>query len=546
MGLGGTALVKSELRARWLGLVPYPEAADLQEALFREHEADYLLLLEHPHTYTMGRGARPQNLLWDEAMRRRRRVAVCEADRGGDITYHGPGQLVAYPIISLRDADVVAYLRALEDLITRVVADFGVQARRFPPFTGVWVGERKLAAIGVKVRAATTKHGVALNVAPDMEYWSGIVPCGISGYGVTSLRDELGDRAPTVREVARRFCAHFADVFGYDTVEVAEEEPYSKLDSQAGLSIRRRAPARPSWMKVRARLGSEYMELKSMMRGLELHTVCEEAGCPNIYECWGDRTATLMILGSQCTRACGFCRVATGRPEGLDLDEPNRVAEAVERMGLAHAVITSVARDDLADGGASVFAATIRAIRRRLPGCAVEVLVPDFKGSKEALDAVIAERPDVLNHNIETVARLQKPVRKSMASYARTLTLLSRAHRAGLVTKSGIIVGMGETSAEVVTTLRDLRAVGVNIVTIGHYLQPTARHLDVKRWVTPEEFDAYAEAARSLGFSHVESGPLVRSSYHARRATEGATPRATEAPAMAALADPMAATSALV
>jgi lipoic acid synthetase len=506
----------TSLRSRWLGSVTYPEATDLMDVLFREHGADYLLLLEHLHVFTCGRNTHADHLLWDEDERARRRVAVCEADRGGDVTYHGPGQLVAYPIVRLADPNPVGYLRRLEDVLIRTVADFGVTARRFPPYTGIWVGDAKIAAIGVKVRGDVTKHGIALNVDPDLSYFGGIVPCGISDYGVTSLRALLAARAPTVRDVAARFRDHFAAAFGYTEVDDAAEEPYSHIET-GGLTIGRKLE-RPAWMKVRARMGPEYMELRSLMRGLDLHTVCEEAGCPNIYECWDERTATLMILGDHCTRACGFCRVATGKPLGLDKDEPARAARAVAQMGLAHAVITSVARDDLADGGAAVFAATIRAIREQVPGCGVEVLVPDFKGSREALELVLDAQPEVVNHNIETVARLQKPVRKSMASYGRTLTLLARAHRAGLTTKSGIILGMGETFDEVVTTMRDLRAVGADILTVGQYLQPTNAHIRLRRWWTPEEFDALAETGRDLGFAHVEAGPLVRSSYHARKA----------------------------
>jgi lipoic acid synthetase len=254
------------------------------------------------------------------------------------------------------------------------------------------------------------------------------------------------------------------------------------------------------------------------MRTLDLRTVCEEAGCPNIYECWADRTATFMILGSRCTRACGFCLVDTRRPLGLDPDEPERVAAAVETLGLAHAVVTSVARDDQRDGGAAVFAATIAAIRARTPATAVEVLIPDCKGDPAALDTIFDARPDVLNHNLETVARLQRAARPN-AGYARSLGVLARAVDAGLVAKSGLIVGFGETTAEVYGAVADLRAVGVSILTVGQYLRPSAQHLPVARWWEPAEFNALGDYARSLGFAHVESGPLVRSSYHARQAS---------------------------
>jgi lipoic acid synthetase len=276
-------------------------------------------------------------------------------------------------------------------------------------------------------------------------------------------------------------------------------------------------------MKVRANLGGEYRELKRLVHGLDLHTVCEEAGCPNIYECWADRTATFMILGDRCTRACGFCLVDTRKALPLDAEEPVRVAEAVARLGLAHAVITSVARDDEPDGGAAIFAATIRAIRARTPHTAVEVLIPDCKGDADALATVFAARPDVLNHNLETVARLQRLARPS-AGYARSLTVLARAKSAALTTKSGLILGMGETDDEVRAAIADLRNVGVDILTMGQYLRPSAAHLPVARWWHPDEFAAVGEYAERLGFVHVESGPLVRSSYHARQAAATAEP----------------------
>jgi lipoic acid synthetase len=276
---------------------------------------------------------------------------------------------------------------------------------------------------------------------------------------------------------------------------------------------------RPDWMRVRAHFDDGYLELKKLTRNLDLHTVCEEAGCPNIYECWADRTATFMINGDRCTRACGFCQVDTRKPLALDPGEPQRVADAVAALGLAHAVITCVARDDLPDGGASGFAATVDAIRATSPGTAVELLIADCKGDAASLQAIFDSRPDVLNHNLETVARLQRAVRPS-AGYARSLALLGRARAAGLVTKSGLILGMGETDAEVRAAMADLRAVGVEILTIGQYLRPSADHVPVVKWWHPDEFAALKEYGESLGFAHVESGPLVRSSYHAREGAD--------------------------
>jgi len=268
-------------------------------------------------------------------------------------------------------------------------------------------------------------------------------------------------------------------------------------------------------------MGRGYRSLGRTMRDLDLVTVCEEAGCPNIYECWSEGTATFMINGDRCTRACGFCLVDTRRPLPVDPGEAARVAEAVSRMELAHAVVTAVARDDVADGGASGFAAAVRAIRDRCPGTSVELLIPDCKGDAEALGLIFGSRPEVLNHNLETVARLQRAVRPS-AGYARSLSVLALAHQAGLVTKSGLILGMGEEVDEVRGALVDLRAVGVKIVTLGQYLRPSASHIPVARWWTPEEFDEVGTFARQLGFEHVESSPLTRSSYHARSAMNSA------------------------
>jgi lipoic acid synthetase len=279
------------------------------------------------------------------------------------------------------------------------------------------------------------------------------------------------------------------------------------------------AAGRPDWIKITFHDGPNFREVRELMRGLELHTVCEEARCPNQRECWESRTATFLILGDECTRRCSYCAINTGRPTGqLDWAEPDRVARAVEQLGLKHVVITSVTRDDVPDGGAAIFAATIRRLRARVPGCDVEVLIPDFQSNWEALKTVLEARPDVLNHNIESVRRLHATVRPK-CGYDNSLTLLRLARELGAgVTKSGLMVGLGETMAELKETLDDLRAAGVSVVTIGQYLRPTgeARHVPVERYYTPEEFAELKAHGLGLGFAHVEAGPLVRSSYHAR------------------------------
>jgi lipoyl synthase len=562
----------SMLRVRWLGRVPYAEADELQRALLERAADDYLLLLEHPHVYTLGKSADPAHVLVPPASVG---ADLVRTDRGGDVTYHGPGQLVGYPIVTLPEwragqRDVVAYVRRLEAVLISALGDLGVEAERDDGYTGVWVGGEKIAAIGVRVSRGRTRHGFALNVDPDLSMFGHIVPCGIADRGVTSLAAQLGS-APDMHDVVDAVTARFTEHFPYAEIErqdVVWRERASDLSAftregadvgsrpsasapalspsgsdpapappghapvrllgrlaEAGVEAPAEDPAfrRPQWMKVKADLGPNYRETKRIMRGLSLHTVCEEAGCPNIYECWADKTATFMILGDRCTRACGFCLVDTRHPLSLDDEEPEHVADAVAQLGLAHAVITSVARDDVPDGGASAFAATIRSVRARTPRTAVEVLIPDCKGDPEALAVVFDGRPDVLNHNLETVARLQRAARPS-AAYFRSLALLARAKDAGLTTKSGIILGMGETEDELRGAIADLRNVGVDILTLGQYLRPTARHLPVVRWWTPAEFDALGEYARGLGFAHVESGPLVRSSYHARSAAQASAP----------------------
>ncbi len=281
---------------------------------------------------------------------------------------------------------------------------------------------------------------------------------------------------------------------------------------------------RPDWLRVRFPTGPNYLDLKNLVRERSLHTVCEEAHCPNIGECWQHRTATFMILGRVCTRACRFCAITTGLPVGVDREEPDRVAQAVQQLGLRHVVVTSVARDDLPDGGAGIFAETIRAIRRRLPTCSVEVLIPDFEGSAESLRILMDARPDILNHNIETVERLQRKVR-AKAFYERSLEVLRRAKEMerDSLTKSGMMLGLGETREEISQALRDLRAVDCDIVTIGQYLRPSEFHLPIARYVPPSEFAEIKLEGMALGFKHVESGPLVRSSYHAHEQVQRAT-----------------------
>jgi lipoyl synthase len=535
------------LRVRWLGRVPYRESLAVQQALFDHGREQHLLLLEHDHVFTYGQHADLlSNLRCDPVAVGAELVAV---SRGGDITYHGPGQLVGYPILSIANAKgSLRHVVSVEALLIDALAELGLPgAGRLRGYPGVWVdadgdNPRKIAAIGVRLAHGRTMHGFALNVATDLTYMrEHIVACGIADRPVTSLAEE-GIDAPMSR-VVEVVAALAGARWGQGLIERQDVAWYHRPDDlvpfsrgagpgetvtyrprsharleqagvAAGLSIETR---KPDWLRPKVRLGPEVMQLKRSVRELGLVTVCEDAGCPNLSECWSDGTATLMLLGDRCTRACGFCLVDTRKPLPPAVDEPARVAEAVRRMDLDHTVLTMVARDDLADGGMAHVARCVEAIRAVRPGTTVETLISDAKGSLDSLELLFDVRPDVLNHNLETVARLQRAVRPS-AGYARSLSVLAHAKAAGLVTKSGIMVGLGETDAEIVGALADLAGVGCDIVTIGQYLRPTTHHLPVARWAEPPEFGRWKAIGEELGVGHVEASPLTRSSYHAKEA----------------------------
>ena len=583
------------LRVRWLGRVAYRDALVLQRGLHGQRRADdHLLLVEHPHVFTLGVRGREEDVLVDAALVG---AEVVRADRGGQVTYHGPGQLVGYPIVSVPGGPgaVPAHMAAIEQVVVDALADLGLpgcgRVDR-PGYEGVWVDPtgprpRKICAVGARVTRGRSMHGFALNVAPDLAMFDHIVPCGLAGEPVTSLQAE-GLDVP-LREVVEAVARHAARRWAPDgrverqdvawRVAASDLAPFSRgagagapvkpdqhtrrpepdaavllghqiTPPQPVLALRphhRTTPAaepvrllgrlaqagvdpaaahplpsrKPDWLRPKVHHGPEVLAMRSRLRGLDLVTVCEEAGCPNLSECWAEGTATFMVLGQRCTRACGFCLVDTSRPAPPDPSEPARVAEAVAQAGITHAVVTMVARDDLDDGGAAHVAATIAAIRRRTPGAAVEVLISDLKGDPAALGLVAAARPDVWNHNVETVPRLQRAVRPQ-ASYARSLTVLARGQLAGLTTKSSLILGMGEEEHEVLGVLADLAALGTGIVTLGQYLRPTSTHLPVARWWHPDDFDRLKAAGEAMGIAHVEASPLTRSSHHAGLAAEAA------------------------
>jgi lipoic acid synthetase len=536
------------LRRRHLGRISFAEANDLQRAL-QQSSDDYVLLFEHPATYTRGIRTRDENFLIPPS---ELPAVVVDADRGGDVTYHAPGQVVAWAIVTVDDDPSAGkrHVTHLEDAVIATVRHADPEGQlgvvgRLEGYPGVWAHletrPSKIAAVGVRTERnergeRRTLHGVALNVDIDLAGFAAINPCGITDKPVASLRS-LGLDV-SMFDVEERLGLELSSRLGgagsvasvdRGASTTSDERPLLRrlrkagVDPDAGIDLHSR---KPEWLRIEAKMGEEYQSLRTLTEDLRLVTVCEEAGCPNIFECWADGTATFMVNGERCTRACGFCLIDTRKPMALDPTEPDRVAEAVVRLHLRHAVITCVARDDLADGGAGAIGATVRAIRERSPGTNIEVLISDLKGDVDSLALIFESKPDVVNHNIETVARLQRAVRPS-AGYARSLTVLARSVAAGFTTKSGMMVGLGETPDEVKETLADLAAVGVSIATIGQYLRPTAQHLPVARWWEPAEFDELAIHGERLGLKHVQSSPLTRSSYHAREALNDATPVAS-------------------
>ena len=534
-----------KLNVRWLGNLPYSEALILQkglkESVAGEHNPyDYLLLLEHNNVITIGRTGDTNNLLLDSEELEKKGIEFFETDRGGDVTFHGKGQLIGYPIMRLQDPKkVIPFVRSLEQTIIKTLDSFDIEAFSKEDDTGVWTSEGKIASIGVKVSKWTTYHGFALNIFDKLEGFDFINPCGNQEEKIASVH--TFNTEISFDDVVNKITETFTAEFGYEDVgiqmsqftptqlkkhkkheidEMLDKGVFQKNNNLVPITIKGllpNEPERPEWMKVKANLGKDYRDLKSLISEKKLNTVCEEASCPNIYECWSMGTATFMIMGDTCTRACGFCDVNTGKPNDLDDLEPLRVAESVLTMKLTHAVITSVNRDDLPDGGSNFFAQTINEVKRLNPSTSVEVLIPDFKGDKGAIDNIIEASPEVLNHNLETVPRLQREIRTA-ASYGRSLSLLQYAKESAFLgkTKTGLIVGMGEEFEEVIAVLEDLSQINVDIVTIGQYLRPTAKHRPIHRYVDKEEFIKYKSIGESFGIPHIESGPLVRSSYHAK------------------------------
>ena len=579
------------------GRLEYRRAYALQRRLVEEIVADRsrpgtLVVLEHEPVVTVGRASKREHVLATDDELARRGVALVETDRGGDVTWHGPGQLVAYPILPLErfgGRDLDRFLRSLEEVVIRTLAAFGIAGRREPPMSGVWTDRGKISALGVAFRRWVSFHGLALNHAPDASGFGLIVPCGLAGRKVAAMRDFLGGGLPGLDAVARRLVAEFCAIFDVAQVEEADAdlpepmEPLARRRRRIPLGPPRPGPrvgeslqipsppatrragklggegegegldpespphpgplpqgeresvrrnATPPWLVKRLPAGGAEPagRVGALLDDLRLNTVCRSAHCPNLGECFASGTATFLAMGPTCSRRCRFCAVDKGAaPAPLDPDEPRRIAEAARRLGLAHVVVTSVTRDDLADGGAAHLARVARAVRAALPGSTVELLVPDFGGDLEALATVLAAAPDVLNHNVEAVPRLYPEVRPG-ADYARSLELLAAAKRISprTLAKSGLMTGLGERPEEVRAVLGDLARSGVGAVTVGQYLAPSAAHLPVREFVRPERFEEYAREARALGIGAAECGPWVRSSYHAGRTLAAAREETAE------------------
>ena len=487
---------RAELKIIDLGVMGYEECLELQNSLVQERIADNaldcLLLVTHPPVITIGKsGSGADSFLSDEELHDKG-IQVCRTDRGGKTTYHGPGQLVVYPIMKLENKDVHWYVQALLNVISSVLIDYDLKPELRPGLPGVWVNDGKIASIGLSVKKWVAYHGVAMNIHTDLSCFELINPCGVAGQLITSMNNETGTLHDYNRVVAT-FIAHFKKAFGYSGREVQRH---------------------PEWLRIPKHSHVETKNVIELVRSLNLETVCQSAHCPNLGECFSKGTATFMILGRYCTRNCRFCAVEYGTPLPTDSEEPGRVALAVKKMALDYAVITSVTRDDLQDGGAAQFVQTIRSIREESPGTLVEVLVPDFRGNKQVIESVCHANPDMFNHNVETVVRLS-PLVRPQAHYHRSLDVLKQAADHGLSVKSGLLLGLGETKDEIKEALKDLLLAGCTYVTLGQYLAPSREHIPVFRYVPPDEFAEWTLVAETMGFKGVSASPMARSSYNA-------------------------------
>lgn len=470
---------------------------DLVEDRINGSAPDRLVLVEHPPVVTLGRSGSRRDLCISEAALHQRGIDFYAVDRGGQATFHGPGQLVAYPIIKLPEKDLHRYLYTLLEVVAAVVRTCGFKPVFKKGRPGVWVDSKKIASVGIAVKKWVTYHGVSLNVNSNLDDFNWIIPCGNRAERITSLQ-ELQGKPFDFKTVKEIFIKEFQKAFGYT----------------ANPGCFQSANRRPDWLIRPAPDPDVIDQMESLLDKLQLSTVCQSAHCPNLGECFNRGTATFMILGTRCTRTCRFCMVEKGTPQAPDPDEPERIAHAVELLNLNYVVITSVTRDDLIDGGAKQFKRTINHVRNRCRRTKIEVLIPDFRGSIRALQTVCNAHPDILNHNVETVPRLY-PVVRPGAHYRRSLGIIEYAAQQRVPVKSGLMLGMGESPTEITETLIDLKRAGCRCVTLGQYLAPSKHHHPVARYVSPDEFKKWSECAHQMGFAEAAAAPLVRSSYRA-------------------------------
>jgi lipoic acid synthetase len=500
----------NDLRIQDCGLADYRTILTLQQQLHRKRLngeiANTVLIVEHRPVITLGARESANRLLSTVAELAARGIDVVEIRRGGGVTAHNPSQLVFYPILHLPDfgLGVSEYVRKLEAIGIELLAQLGVTAQRRKGFPGLWVGERKIASIGVRVSKMVSYHGMAINIANDLAIFDYLVPCGLDGVEMTSVQRETGkpcavhDAKSILTELLNK---HFSTRTPADTV-------------RGGCRL-------PPWLRRPLPAGGTYQHTSEVLNSLGLNTICENANCPNRGECWSRGTATVLTLGNICTRRCRFCSVATGKPHPPDPTEPARIAEMAKRMNLQYLVITSVNRDDLPDGGAGHFRNCILEVRRCCPQIRFEILTPDFRNCQtEAVEILRDALPFVFAHNVETVPSLYTSARMG-GDYQRSLNLLLIAKQSykSVPTKSSIMLGLGETDAEVEQVLRDLRSVGCDRLTIGQYLKPSKESLEVVEYVRPEKFDEWGRKALDLGFAWVISAPFARSSYFAEMTT---------------------------
>jgi len=495
------------LRINDYGLADYRKVLQQQHELSdrrrRSEIPDTILITEHPPVITLGARQSANKLQVSRDRLKQQHIDVVDIRRGGGTTAHNPGQLVVYPILNLQKLDlgISEYIRELETIGAELLEELGVRSQQRKVLRGLWIDNRKIASIGVRVSKFVTYHGMAINIQNDLSIFDYITPCGLDGVEMTSVLKETGKHhsmTQVKKQLSQLLIKHFS----------TSNEPQNTSSKQRKL---------PPWLRRPLPAGETYNHTNNILNSLGLQTICNNANCPNRGECWERGTATVLILGNICTRNCRFCSVATGKPEPPDPAEPQRLAEMAEQMGLKYLVITSVDRDDLADGGAGHFRDCINEVKQHCPDMRFEILTPDFHNCQtQAIEVLRDALPFVFAHNIETVPSLY-PIARAGGDYQRSLNLLRMAKESydGIQTKSSIMLGLGEADAEVEQVLKDLRNVGCDRVTIGQYLRPSKNSLDVAEYVRPAKFDSWKQRASELGFSFCLSSPFARSSYYA-------------------------------